>query len=108
MNMNIDKVVKEKEGNWKNLLPVFYSYREKRLSAVSKSEREELKKNLRIIKGESITRIDELKGKALKNLKENGIKVIEAKDAKAASEEIRKIIGEEKLLSNPSQTLSMN
>jgi len=96
--MNIDKTVGEREGNWKNLLPVFYSYREKRANAASIEEKELLKEKLRNMKRESLEDIASLKSRALKNLRENEITVIEAKDSASAAREISKIIGSEKLI----------
>jgi L-lactate dehydrogenase complex protein LldF len=77
---------------------VFYSYREKREGAISKEEREELKKKLRDLKSRSIDSISELKAEALKNLKANGVTVMEVKDSAEAAGEISKIIGAENLI----------
>ena len=96
--MNIDKEVGERSENWKALLPVFYSYREKRASVISPEEREGLTKKLKEIKVDSLAGVKKLKETTLQNLKENGITVIEAKDPKEAVREIKKIIGSEKLI----------
>jgi len=96
--MNIDNVVMERKENWKRLLPVFYHYREKRGLAATPEERENLKQRLKEIKMDSLAEMKKLKEAALKNLKANGITVIEAKDSIAAAREIKNIIGPEKLI----------
>ena len=64
-------------------------YREKSFEKVNI---ESLKKELRRIKEYSVSNLEELKKKTVENLKSQGIKVFEAKDAKEAKEILLKII----------------
>jgi len=64
-------------------------YREKSFEKVNIQS---LKKELRRIKEYSVSNLEELKKKTVENLKSQGIKVFEAKDAKEAKEILLKII----------------
>ena len=73
---------------------------------MEKIDAEELKKELRRIKETSLSNLNELKKKAVENLKSQGIKVFEAKD----SEEARKILlevipKEEKIVKSKSNVM---
>ncbi|MBN2095090.1 MAG: lactate utilization protein [Candidatus Aenigmarchaeota archaeon] len=98
MKGNLEKEVGQRSKAISCLLPVFYSYLEKRECALSGLDEGELKEKLRELKKMSIENISELKKKAIKNLTENGIKVIEAKNPQQAQKAILKILGGEKLL----------
>lgn len=96
--INLKEIIKENEENRKEILPVMYSYKEKRESVLNEEEKKELQEKLRKIKEESLEKIFDLKKIAIENLEKNGIKVIEAKDANEANKKINEIIGKEKLI----------
>ena len=96
--MNLEKEIVCCHESQKNFLPIMYSYKEKRDKIISEEEKIQLKKDLRKIKEDSINNIENLKKSAIKKLEENGVIVIEAKDAIQAEKEVRKIIGNEKLV----------
>jgi iron-sulfur cluster protein len=110
--MNLKNEIKKCEEIQKNFLPLMYSYKEKRDKILSEDEKIGMKKELKKIKDLAMENISELKKQAENNLSENGIKVIFAKDAKEAEKEIRKIIGEEKLIikskSNTTNEIDLN
>lgn len=70
----------------------FRSYLMYRQKSLEKINVEKLKKELRRIKETSLSNLEELKKKAVENLKSQGIKVFEAKDSKEAREILLKII----------------
>jgi iron-sulfur cluster protein len=75
---------------------VVLEYREKRKKALLKNnlEYENFREELHQIKKRAISQIENLKKKAISALKENGINVFEAKDAKEAREIIEKLLKE--------------
>jgi len=75
---------------------VVLEYREKRKKALLKNnlEYEDFREELYQIKKKAISQIGNLKKKAIEALKENGINVFEAKDAKEAREIIEKLLKE--------------
>jgi iron-sulfur cluster protein len=75
---------------------VVLEYREKRKKALLKNnlEYEKFREELYQIKKRAISQIENLKEKAISALKENGINVFEAKDAKEAREIIEKLLKE--------------
>lgn len=80
---------------------VVLEYRKKREIALFKNglEKEKFREELYQIKKRAISNIENLKEKAVKNLRENGIEVFEAKDAKEAREIIEKILeGKKKIV----------
>lgn len=81
---------KTKAAIWRVIL----EYRKKREKALLKNnlEKEKFREELYQIKKRAISNIGELKKKAIENLKENGIEVFEAKDAKKARELIKEIL----------------
>ncbi|MCX6709595.1 MAG: LUD domain-containing protein [Candidatus Woesearchaeota archaeon] len=95
---DLSKELKEKENVKSVILPVMYSYKDKREKVFENYPKEELREKLRKIKEYSILNISELKKKAVGNFEKNGIHVIEAKSSKEAVEKIREIIGKEKLI----------
>jgi len=97
-SINLTKDIENNKETQKIILPIMYSYKEKRDKIINEEEKEKLRDELRKIKEDSISNIFELKKKALANLTKNGIKVIEAKDSKDAIKKIKKIIGKEKLI----------
>ena len=78
------------------LWQVVLEYREKRKKALLKNnlEYEKFREELYQIKKRAISQIENLKKKAISALKENGINVFEAKDAKEAREIIEKLLKE--------------
>ncbi len=80
------------------LLPIVYSYKEKRDLIFSFENEEILRTKLRKIKEESISIFEDLMKKTLENLRNNGVNVLEAKDSNQAQEQIKQIIGKEDLL----------
>ncbi|MEM5883036.1 MAG: LUD domain-containing protein [Candidatus Aenigmatarchaeota archaeon] len=70
----------------------FRSYLIQRQKSIEKVDVEKLKKELRRIKEESISNLEELKKKTIENLESQGVKVFEAKDAKEAREILLKLI----------------
>jgi len=75
---------------------VVLDYRKKRTRALEKAnlDYEKFREELRQIKKKAIANIQELKEKTVKNLRENGIEVIEAETAKEAREAISQILKE--------------
>ena len=73
---------------------VVLGYRQKRKKSLLKNnlERDKFREELYEIKRNAILNIQELKRKAIDNLKENGVEILEAKDAKEAREQIEKIL----------------
>jgi iron-sulfur cluster protein len=78
------------------LWQVVLEYREKRKKALLKNnlEYEKFREELYQIKKKAISQIESLKKKAIEALKENGINVFEAKDAREAREIIEKLLKE--------------
>jgi iron-sulfur cluster protein len=78
------------------LWQVVLEYRERRKKALLKNnlEYEKFREELYQIKKRAISQIENLKKKAISALKENGINVFEAKDAKEAREIIEKLLKE--------------
>ena len=97
-SIDLNKQIEQNKDTQKILLPIMYSYKEKRDKLMSEEEKEIFRKELREIKEKSINDIDELKKKATQNLEKNGIKVINAKDSEEANKKIKEIIGNEKLI----------
>ncbi len=95
---NLEKEIKEKENAKEVILPVMYSYKEKRDRIFEKTKKEELREKLRKIKEDATDNMQKLKVDAIANLKKNGIKVFEAKTPEAAIKKIREIIGKEELI----------
>lgn len=84
-------------------------YRQKRIKALLKNnlKRDKFRDELYKIKNKAFLNIKDLKNKAIENLKENGIKVLEAKDAKEAREQIEKILeGKKKVVKSKSNTFN--
>jgi L-lactate dehydrogenase complex protein LldG len=110
--MNLLKEIENNKEIQKQMIPIIYSYLDKRDSILSNDDIEKLKDKLKEIKKNSLNNISNLKEKTLKNLEKNGIKVIFAKTAKDAQEEIKKIIGDEKLIikskSNTANEIELN
>lgn len=77
---------------------VVLEYRKKREKALLRNnlKKEKFREELYRIKKEAISNIESLKKKTIENLKENGVEVLEAKDAKEAREQIEKILAEKK------------
>jgi iron-sulfur cluster protein len=72
----------------------FQTYLTNRQKALEGMDEEALKKDLRRIKEYSIKNLSALKGKAIENLKKQGVQVFEAKDSKEAKEILLKLIPE--------------
>lgn len=94
--MNLEKEIELCQDTQKKIIPIIYSYKEKRDLLLSEKEKEEFINNLRKIKEDSINNIISLKEKTIQNLEKNGIKVIDAKTINDAKEAIIKIVGSEK------------
>lgn len=92
--------LKDKDSIKDALLPIVYSYKERRETVFTNGNKneQELKDKLRKIKEYSLNNIDELKKTAIKNLEKNGVKILEAKTIADAERDIKKIIGQEKLI----------
>jgi iron-sulfur cluster protein len=76
----------------------FSTYVANRQQALEKVDAENLKRKAREIKERSIAKLESLKKKAIENLKENGIKVFEAKNAEEARNIALELIPEEELV----------
>lgn len=88
---------------------VVLEYRQKREKALLKNnlDKEKFRKELYEIKKISISDIKNLKNKAIERLKENGIEVFGAKDAKEAREQIEKILeGKKKIIKSKSSAFN--
>lgn len=96
--INLKKEIENNKETQKVVLPIMYSYKEKRDKLLSEEEKETFRNELRKIKENSINNIEELKKISIENLEKNGIKVIEAKNSKEANKKIKEIIGNEKLI----------
>jgi L-lactate dehydrogenase complex protein LldF len=96
--MNLVEEIRKKQDFKETVLPVVYSYMEKRERVFEKLDKEKLREKLRGIKENSISRMPELKKLAIANLTRNGIKVVEAKNAQEAKKAILDIIGTERLI----------
>jgi iron-sulfur cluster protein len=111
-NIELSKEIEKNQQTQKVILPIMYSYKDKRDKLLSEEEKEKFKDELKAIKEKSINNIFELKKKTIKKLENNGIKVIESKTPKDAINEIRKIIGNEKLIikskSNTANEIGLN
>lgn len=92
LNDEIDSKKELKEA----ILPVVYSYKQKREEIFSRTDKKELQDRLKGIKENAINHLMQLKQEAITALQNNGFKVVEAKDAKAARKAILEIIGDEK------------
>ncbi|MGB9598725.1 MAG: LUD domain-containing protein [Minisyncoccales bacterium] len=79
---------------------VVLEYRKKREKALLKNklEKEKFREELFQIKKKVISSIEILKERTIQNLKENGIEVFEAKDAKEAKGKIEEILKDKKLI----------
>jgi len=98
MKVNLEKAVEERKKVGEKLLPIFYSYREKRKASLKKIDREEMIKSLRELKENCLKNMEKLKKSAIKSLEKNGIIVIEAKNSVEVTKALKKIIGSEKLI----------
>jgi len=98
--VKLEKILKEEriKNAKKTFEKAFTTYLVNRARAMKKIDVESLKKELRRIKEFSIKNLDSLKEKAIKNLREQNIKVFEARDAKEAREIALKLIPEGKLI----------
>jgi iron-sulfur cluster protein len=76
----------------------FSTYVANRQLALAKVDAENLKRKAREIKERSIAKLESLKKKAIENLKENGIKVFEAKNAEEARKIALELIPEGELI----------
>lgn len=88
---------------------VVLEYRKKIKGALLKNnlEREKFRNELYEMKKKALLDIEDLKNKTIKNLKGNGIKVLEAKDAKEAREQIEKILeGKKKIVKSKSNAFN--
>ena len=112
MKDSLAATIEEKEEIKNIILPVIYSYKEKRDKLFEEIDKEELRDKLRKIKENSINKIDELKRQAIINLTNNGIKVFEAKDQQEAAKIIKGIVGNEKTIvkskSNTANEINLN
>jgi len=111
-SINLTKEIENNKETQEVILPIMYSYKEKRDKIINEEEKEKFREELRKIKEEALNDIIELKKKAIENLTKNGIKVIEAKDSKEAIKKIKEIIGKEKLIikskSNTANEINLN
>lgn len=98
MKVNLEKEVEERRKIGERLLPIFYSYREKRMASLKKIDKDEMIKSIRELKEDCVKNMEKLKKSAVKSLQDNGIKVIEAKDSAEVSKALKNIIGSEKLI----------
>lgn len=97
-NQNLSSQIEMCKEIQQNILPVMYQYKDKRDSVLNEEEKEKLSIELREIKKNAIDNMGNLKKITIKNLENNGIKVIEAKDAIEAEKKLREIIGKENLI----------
>ncbi|MEM4625247.1 MAG: LUD domain-containing protein [Candidatus Pacearchaeota archaeon] len=95
--IDLEEEIEKNEINRKKIVPIMYSYKERRDDILSKKS-ENFKEEIRKIKEYSIDNLNRLKDKAILNLSKNGIRVIEAKDSSQAIKEVLKIIGEERIV----------
>ncbi|MEM5793962.1 MAG: LUD domain-containing protein [Candidatus Aenigmatarchaeota archaeon] len=98
-----ERIIKAKESTEK----AFRSYLIFRQKSLERVDVGKLKKELRRIKEESISNLEELKKKARENLESQGVKVFEAKDAKEAREILLKLIPKnEKIVKSKSNVIN--
>lgn len=110
--MSLLQEIEKNKDVQKLMQPIIYSYLDKRDSVLSFEDRENLKNRLKEIKDRALDDLENLEKKTIKNLEKNKIKVIFAKTIKDAQEEIKKIIGTEKLIikskSNTANEIQLN
>lgn len=111
-SINLSKEIERNASTQEVILPIMYSYKEKRELILSEEEKNEFRDELRRIKEKSLNNIRELKKEAVEKLIKNGVKVIEARDSSDAIKKIRAIIGKEKLVikskSNTANEINLN
>ncbi|MFH0978525.1 MAG: LUD domain-containing protein [Candidatus Woesearchaeota archaeon] len=90
------KEIKARASLKEILLPIVYSYKQKRDSIAV--DKDKLRDNVRQIKEKSIEDISSLRKQAISNLQKSGITVLELPDAKAVKKVLYDIIGKEKLI----------
>jgi iron-sulfur cluster protein len=96
MRMNLEEEIQKNKEIRKEILPIMYSYKNKRDDVITEEEKDKLTEELRDIKKRAINNIEEIKKETIMNLEKNGIKVIEVKDKKEAEKVLKEIIGDEK------------
>ncbi|MDD4251170.1 MAG: LUD domain-containing protein [Candidatus ainarchaeum sp.] len=110
--IDLGEKILDSQEKQKNFLSIMYSYKDKRDKLISEEEKVLLKAELKKIKEFSIENIISLKKETLKKLGENGVTIIEVKNEIDAEKELRKIIGNEKLIvkskSNTANEIKLN
>jgi iron-sulfur cluster protein len=96
--MTMVEDIKINKDTQKLIVPIIYSYKEKRDKLLTEEEKETFTNELRAIKEKAIDNIDKLKENTIKNLEQNGIKVIDAKTIEDARKIICDIVGDEQLI----------
>ncbi len=96
--MTMVEDIKINKDTQKLIVPIIYSYKEKRDKLLTEEEKETFTNELRAIKEKAINNIDKLKENTIKNLEQNGIKVIDAKTIEDARKIICDIVGDEQLI----------
>ncbi|MCX8158879.1 MAG: LUD domain-containing protein [Candidatus Pacearchaeota archaeon] len=105
--INLQNDIKNNENTQKTIIPIIYSYKEKRDKLLNEEQKEKFCEELRKIKEKSINNIVKLKKETIKNLSNQGINVIEAQTVKDAINIIKKIIGKEKtIIKSKSNTIT--
>lgn len=96
--MNLSKEIENYKDVQKLMIPIIYSYKEKRDLILSEDQKEKFRCNLKDIKEKVLDNFSFFKEKTINNLEKNGIKVIEARTIEDAQKAIQKIVGIEKLI----------
>lgn len=93
---DLSQEIKNRSELKKILLPIIYSYKEKRDIIFESTDREELRDKMRKLKENSLDNMTSLKEQAIAKLRSNGIKVFEVADQKEAKRLLNEIIGAER------------
>jgi len=96
--MNLSVEIEKNKDIQRLMLPIIYSYKEKRDLILSEEEKEKFREDLKNIKENMLNNIQTIKPITIKNLEKNGVKVIEAKTIKDAEIAIKEIVGDENLI----------
>jgi L-lactate dehydrogenase complex protein LldG len=104
--MNLTEDIKKSKDIQKQLIPIVYTYKQKRDLLLTEEQKESFRDDLRQIKEKAINNIHNLKEKTIKNLEKNGIKVKEATTIEDAQKIIQEIVGHEKLIIKSKSSVS--
>ncbi|HRZ85335.1 MAG TPA: LUD domain-containing protein [Candidatus Paceibacterota bacterium] len=97
-NKEILNEINKNKNITNKILPIMYSYKERRDALFNEDNERIQKEKLRKIKEDSINNITKLKVQAIENLTKNGVKVFEAKNTESVKKIIKEIIGDAQII----------